>query len=235
MASTSIPNSRKRGAFLVALASLLVLVAFLGLATWLQGGVQGEEFAPSHFVIRTFSFHEIPLVRLQVTPIRRTDKVNPLTNLLRSRSLVQVPAGPPDPWHLAKLHRGIASPVLADAEILTSILSLGHDGATLYWQRWSDQHGEAAARFWPIIQKLAERELYVILPELFEIAESETDPDALQEAIERRLRAAYVELAHDLQDAGYSDMAAGVLEDGLRDYPDDQALLAARAQLASKP
>ena len=56
----------------VTVVASLIMVAVLFLLIRLQGHVRGVEFAPTHFQQREFSFFEIPLIHVQITPIRRS-------------------------------------------------------------------------------------------------------------------------------------------------------------------
>ena len=38
----------------------------------LQGNISGTEFSPTHFQQRDFGFYEIPLIHLQISPIKRS-------------------------------------------------------------------------------------------------------------------------------------------------------------------
>lgn len=205
----------------------------MALVTLLVGKVEGTEFAPTHFTSRTFSFWELPLVHLQISPIRREPEMTPVTNYLRSQNLVSVPKQPPGQgeWHLVEIRRGIGLSSPADAEILTSYLKL-EDAKGPIWEQWSTQHPSAARVFWPVVQRLAERELYILLPELFEIASRQSNPGQLSAEIDRYLRDAYVELAIDLRAADHRALAAAVLADAAKDFPDDPQIDELRQSLA---
>jgi len=209
------------------------LVAVTVIMTFLAGKVTGVEFSPTHFQIRSFSFYEIPLFGLQVTPIERSTRPASVTNYLISQNALQIPPGPPAKWHLVQIQRGFQAPALADAEILTSRLELEGYG-DMYWDRWSREHRATAALFWPIVQRLAERELYLILPELFQLAERETEPAVFQQEIDRVLPLAYQQLAEDLFEANQPELARAVLADALRDYPQNSSLQSAAAERADR-
>ena len=233
-------RSKRRRAILVGIISTIVLLAVTGLVTLMLGKVRGTEFAPSHFTTRSFTFWELPLLKLQVSPIQRDPVVTPVTNHLRSQGLIDVPSDPPSTWHLVEIQRGVGSPTPADAEILTSYLALSRSsGSTsgssdLVWEEWTRSHAAAAKVFWPVIQRLARRELYILMPEIFEIASEETRPQPLATAIDNHLRQAYVSLATDLRDAGRPDLADSLLRDAAADFPDDRQIDRLRNSLAGQ-
>lgn len=236
-------RSKRRRAILVGITATVVLLAMTGLVILMLGKVHGTEFAPSHFTTRSFTFWELPLLQLQVSPIRRDSVVTPVTNHLRSQGLVDVPSDPPAIWHLVEIQRGVSSPTPADAEILTSYLALSRTSATAstgatgstggpVWEQWTRRHPAAAKVLWPVIQRLARRELYILMPEIFEIASHQTQPQPLAAAIDEHLREAYVALATDLRDAGRPDLAESVLRDAAADFPDDRRIGQMRQALA---
>jgi hypothetical protein len=225
-------RSKKRRLIIVAVLSVICLVIFIALATLLGGNVRGLEFSPTHFTLRKFQLYEIPVVHLQVTPIDRSGESLPAVNLIRSQNYIQVPQGDSDSWHLVEISRGLTSKVPGDAELLVSRLQLAADkGGTPVWEDWTRDHPAAAAVLWPIVQKLAKRELYLLVPDLMEIAERETDPQRLSSAIDLHLRDEYFRLARDLAAADEPILAEAVLRDGLSDYPDDQPMLDLQAEL----
>ncbi|XZE54053.1 hypothetical protein SH139x_005839 [Planctomycetaceae bacterium SH139] len=215
----SADRARKRRAIKMSLISGFILLAVLGIVTWLGGRVRGVEFAPTHFTQREFVFWEIPLVHLQVTPIRRKTVSTPTINLLRSKGYLQIPSGTPENYHLVEIQHGYFSQTqVADAEILVKYLQLANSGSPI-WETWSRDNPAAAAVFWPVIQRLAERDLYLLIPDLFAIAAQETSGPVLSAAIDTHLQAAYQSLAEDLLAAGHPPMAAAVLRDAQTDFP----------------
>lgn len=232
-------RSKRRRAILVGIISTVVLLGMTGLVTLMLGKVYGTEFAPSHFTTRSFTFWELPLLQLQISPIHRESVVTPVTNHLRSQGLIDVPGDPPSMWHLVEIQRGVSGPTPADAEILTSYLALSRTGSTTgssdsVWEEWSRSHPAAAKVLWPVIQRLARRELYILMPEIFEIATHQTQPQPLATAIDDHLRGAYVRLATDLRDAGRPDLAESLLQDAAADFPDDRQIDQLRRSLAGQ-
>ena len=235
--STSVSNSsststdRRRPKFLsantarrwitLAATLLVVLVGFFVIRT--QGHVSGSEFAPSNFQTRSFTFYEIPLLHLQITPIRRTISSSTTSTYLRQKGLINVGKGAPSRWHLLALSRGLTGTTPADANLLSEQLTLKH-GSDDFWRKWSIDHPSHAKILWPVVQKLAERELYVLLPALLERAAIVQDDTAqnvagLQSVIDEYLQDEYARLIADMKEAGRTDLADELQKEAREDFP----------------
>ncbi len=228
-------NRRGRRRIIVGVVGTIILVACVGLATLAQGKVRGTEFSPQDFREREFQFWEIPLVHLQITPIHRSGTSNSLTSYLKAQQLIQVPPASAKPdaqvWHLVNLSRGSLPRPPADAEILVNYLQ-GEVGSR--WRQWTVDHPGIAKQFWPLTQKLAERELYVLMPDLFAIAAEAENPGQWSERTDRYLQDTYLQIATDLRDADKPGIAAELLDEAIADYPANQSLQALRASLAAE-
>jgi hypothetical protein len=199
----------------------LILVLFLLIR--IQGQVRGSEFSPTHFQQRRFQFYEIPLLHLQITPIRRRATTPATARYLRQKSLIPRPTGPPEPWHLVSLSRGLSNATPADAKLLADQLDL-RSGPDHYWRKWSIDHPQHARVLWPVIQKLAIRELYILMPSLLELAQRKQSPGQLQTAIDQRLKRNYRSLVRDMQAADRGQLARQLLAEARQDFPDDPEL-----------
>jgi hypothetical protein len=202
----------------------MLLVGFFVIRT--QGYVSGVEFAPSHFQTRDFNFYEIPLLHLQITPIHRKVRTGKTANYLRQKSLIPATAGPAETWHLVSLSRGLTGKTAADASYLVDQLQLGGAGNE-FWRQWSIDHPSKAALVWPTIQKLADRELYVLIPALMELISSDgkstqQSGEALQTDIDQYLQEQYISLIRDMTAANRGPLAAALLAEARSDYPDNQ-------------
>ena len=116
---------------------------------------------PPIFSQREFSFYEIPLMHIQITPIRRSPDRRPSNCDLRASEFADRPhTGKPSNWHLVSISRGVIT-TPADANLLIDQLKLkdrrtpntGASGVSII--------RNSAKILWPMIQKLAERELYI--------------------------------------------------------------------------
>ncbi|TWT92682.1 hypothetical protein [Stieleria varia] len=187
-----------------------------------QGHVTGTEFAPSHFQSRDFSFYEIPGLQLQISPITRTGTTAGVATSIRLSGLIQTPKGPPTQWHVVSLSRGMTGTTPDDAHLLTEQLEMLHDG-TSFWKTWNTDHPQHAAVLWPMVQRLAQRELYVLIPELLLIARSSAEndtPQTLRKKIDQTLIREYRSLIADMRQSDRPDLADAFDQELRADYPD---------------
>ena len=203
----------------------MVLLFFLFIVIRTQGSIHGTEFSPTHFQLRSFSFYELPLIHVQLTPIKRTGSTIKTATYVRQNGLIKAATGTPTIWHLVALSRGISGETPADANLLIEHLSL-RSGANDYWEQWSIDHPKLAKILWPKIQTLAERELYFLMPTIFEIAMDEDNhvPLKLQTKIDDYLKDQYLTLVRDMQDANRSELAKQLLVEAKADYPESADL-----------
>lgn len=185
-----------------------------------QGYVEGTEFAPTHFQQRSFNFYELPLIHLQITPIKRRANTPKTAVHVRMTGLVKTAGGTPSTWHLVQINRGITGSTPANADLLIEQLDLEHDGGH-YWEKWSKDHVPLAKVLWPVIQKLAERELYILIPAAFEMAQLEQTPQELQQNLDDYLKQQYLTLIQDMQAAKRTVLAEQFLEEAKADFPND--------------
>lgn len=210
---------RRRVRVAIALIATVVIGLAMFLIVRIQGYVSGEEFSPVDFQQRHFSFYEIPLIHVQITPIRRVGTTTSTARYLRRNSLLTTPPPTAATWHLVKISRRIVRSTPGDAELLTDQLTFRRDGDP-HWKRWSQEHPDQARIFWPVIQRLANRELYILMPELFERAQRSTSADSLQASIDEFLRQEYHELVDEMRAAGRQELAEQLSREAAEDYPD---------------
>jgi len=220
---TSAAKSRRRVKVWVTVITTAALIFVLFIIIRIQGSVAGYEFSPTHFQQRKFSFYEIPVIHLQITPIKRTGSTPKTATYLRQKSLITPHTGPPKTWHIVSISRGWTGSTPADANLLVDQLNL-QSGPNEYWRQWSIDHPKRAKVLWPVIQKLAQRELYILMPRLFELAQIEQTPEQLGENIDNQLRSQYRGLIEDMQAADRGELAQQLLAEASNDYPDDAEL-----------
>lgn len=189
---------------------VLGLIGFLVIRV--AGYVEGEEFSPTHFQARRFTFYEIPILHWQITPIRRETTTPDAAVSLTQKKLVVPPAGEPTTWHLVSIQRGSTPVVDDDAALLTRQLRFVADG-DIVWRKWSNDHPRLAKIFWPTIAKLSERELYVLMPRLFEMVRQIKEPETLETLIAGYLQVEYESLIRDMRDAGQAELADSLAEE----------------------
>lgn len=162
-----------------------VIVALL-LSALIFGQVQGREFCPHDFSERTFYFAQIPIVRLQVTPVFRTLQTSDISTHLRTSNLL--PQAPkPIRWDLTEGKRGSFQMATSGAEILDRYLTATDATNNSYWKQWSVRKPEEAKILWPVVAKLAHTKTYPLVPEAFEAARLAGSPAELKEELKKRL------------------------------------------------
>lgn len=195
-------------AWIVGIGAVFSLLCFLAIVMT-YGRVSGKEFSPTHFESRRFSFIEIPLIGIQLTPIDRGISTSGFVNgLVRSR-FVERPASASDTWHLIEFQRIGASPVAGAAKTLHDFLEYTDpdSGGAFFWDDWSNDHPAAAKVLWPHVQRLAIAEQYLLIPGLFRLASLAESPEDLAEKIDTYLDAELIAWSQDLRDAGYQKLA----------------------------
>ena len=217
--------------FVVALVCSGVAL-MLALVVLLFGSVSGTEFSPTDFQTRRFTVREIPWLQIQISPIRRIHSQSATTRYLIAQSLIRPTSPRPQDWHVVELTRGGLSNTEADAKLLTDHLDLyvyrhhSNSGANEFWHNWSIDEPAKAKVLWPIVQRLATRELYILMPKLFSLAVDAKDEVVLREAVNEYLQASYIELIIEMRNTNRSELAAQLLAEARSDFPDNAELRA---------
>ena len=149
------------------------MLGCLALTILILGRCSGEEFSSRDFSRRTFFYYRIPIIKIQVTPIFRSAKSSLLVKHLRSQGLI---AKGNQNWELASLQTGVGHPYEAEEIILCRYLDQRNDDFDLRWLAWSQKHTKLARAFWPVVLRVANEDLYLLLPDLFQIARFASDP-----------------------------------------------------------
>jgi len=194
----------------ILLGVILVLVAMCLISVPLlrYGAVAGEEFSPGRFHRRSYHYWEIPFIHVQVTPLQKQDETNDLEKYLLQKKLIR-PANEAQPrWDLVKLRRAEFEGPSGDALILCRYLDQKNEEGEFIWLEWSKQQPELAKVFWPVVADAARRELYVLAPDLFHLAEKAAGPDELKQEMAKHLARRYEQLARVEQQLGRPARAA---------------------------
>ena len=150
----------------------LVVFVVLALMTLIFGQVSGEEFCPDTFERRTFYYYQIPLLRLQVTKVTRKDAGLGMADTVvdHAPNVIATPAV--KNWDLVSSQRIGAFEWLGDAKILCDLLRIRDHKRRFKWEEWSEQYPQLADVFWPVVADVAQAGSYILLPEIFEMAEN---------------------------------------------------------------
>lgn len=163
---------------------------------------------------------------MQITPIRRKGVSVKAVDYLRLSGLIKVKSTPPadEDWDLVELNRGLSGSTPADANLFIEPMESFGAAGTPRWEKWSIDHPKLAAVVWPEIQKLANRELYILVPSILEMLQHDHTPAELSEKIDSLLREEYRTLVVDMRAAGRPEVAKQLLSEALADYPNDDQL-----------
>ena len=183
-----------------ALLGVLLALAVVTFVTVQFGAVHGVEFNPHSFARRSYSFYEVPIIRWQVRGIRREDVASDCTDFLQQNKYVASAKKAPDVWHVVVGTRGLRPPTDGDARILVTYLQTLNAEDQHQWVEWSKQNPNLAPLLWSAVGRLAQEELYIYVPELFELASTATDPVAFQQKLDQQLAVRWFEIGLRLQE-----------------------------------
>ncbi len=185
----------KKSSWMLGATTLLGVFVLVSVATRFFGHLQGEEFSPTTFERRTFTYHQIPLLRVQASPVVRVATTNELESFIR-REILESPDSAREPrWDLVRALRSGRRFFGGDAEILCAYLDANSSSERLIWQQWSEENEELARILWTEVQRLADYGLYLLVPDLFELAERPWDTQGFQQAVDQQLARRYEQLA----------------------------------------
>ena len=140
-------------------------------------GVRRGILAPTHSLVGRSSIYQIPLLRLQITPVFRDNTTNRLELHLTNNSLVPQATTGGSSGMSCELSE-LALQWQGDAYILCNYLDQRQDGKYV-WLQWSKDHSELAERLWPAVARAARSRLYAAVPDLMRLSETATHPDQL--------------------------------------------------------
>ena len=207
----------------------LALIAAIGSFSIFQfGDVQGSEFSTDTFKRQSFSYYEIPLLRWQISPIRREKITGELENYLLNKGLVKTTATVTPLWDLVLLKRGQFESDTTDANLLCMFFDIEHESGKNFWLEWSKDHQQSAAILWPQVVRLARRKTYLLIPHLFALATTIDDSKELNLVINQKVAKQYYNLGVAQQQISNHRAAIGLLSEAIHYAPNDQSILEAR-------
>lgn len=194
---------------LVIIACLLCLA--FGVIVGLFGRVDGEEFCPQKFTVQRFHYYQIPVAKIPLTPVTlsKSSRGNMLlSSHLRANKLLGA-AGKPLRWDIVHLGDISSSANTGDAEILLKYLEQPGAFGAETWLAWTKnkQHREVVELFWPLIGTLADEQLYILMPDVFDWARAATAPSEFSKRVHTDLPAAIRRLAKAEQTRGNTKRA----------------------------
>ncbi len=216
--------------FLIGLlfAAAAALILYIGIVTF--GRVSGEEFAPDSFERRHYYYYELPLVRLKISPIRRTVSQNQLeTALVNGKYLT--PNTPPTRWDFVSARRAAVEWCHGDALILCRYLDAWDPANNFvsFWETWTTNHPALAKVLWPPVADLARRNRYYLIPPLFDRALASDDAQELQTDLNGLMAECLEQTARTEWELEHFDEALELYQAALGYQPDRAACREGRA------
>jgi hypothetical protein len=188
------------------------------------GAVHGTEFCPQTFQRRTYSLYELPLIGIQVTGIRREDVSQAAELFITSHKYITTPAaGGQEDWHIITGSRGTATS-RGEAGILMQYLDATDGDDYHRWVKWSEKHPKLAPILWTGVQRLSEHELYIFVPDLFDLAKTIEDPIKLRQEVDRTVAGKLAFLAERLSDRGDEAAAKQVRQEAAQLDPANEEI-----------
>jgi hypothetical protein len=197
---------------LIGAAVVLALVFLFSAPLIRYGAVVGEEFSPNDFHRRSYHYWEIPFLHFQLTPLRTQDETNDLERHLVQNKVIAKGKSAKPRWDLVSVRRGESEAPPGDAAILCRYLDQTTDEGELIWLAWTKKEPQLAAVLWPAVAEAARRELYLLTPDLFHLAQQANSAEQLKQSLARRLAARYEQLARVQQKLGRNELAAELLK-----------------------
>lgn len=215
---------------LVLLLSTAVVVFGL---VWTHGVITGEELSRDSLRRRKFRYLEIPWIHLQITGADRSPVTDVLVAELLSAGLIPSVQERADRWDLVQGARGSVQTEGA-ARILVAYLEAQGSEKSLYWQEWTKRHPDRAKVFWPEVAALVGDQLYPLLPDLFDAAETAASGDELKRELAARLAAGYFRFGLAQQRVGKHEDAIALFSTALTHQGDVAEILESRANSYEK-
>ncbi len=220
-ARTSSRRGWRWGIVLLAAAGLSITGYF---SIQVFGRVSGEEFSPHTFQRRFFFYYEVPSLQFQITPIYRSERTNLLEEQLVSEGLVGSDDSSEPRWDLVWAQQGARSLDFGDANILCAYLDTRDANDHLRWRDWTDKNPELAKVLWATVDRLAKDQLYLMVPDVFALADGVTDAAELERAIADTLGNRYELLARTQIELGNQRSAIQLAKQGLFFAKDHRSL-----------
>lgn len=195
---------------------ILIFVLVCGVSimfVWLFGNVRGEEFSPNRFARREFSYFQIPFVGTQLTPVSFSKPfggTDPLVKHLRANGLLSSVRSKAVRWDIVTLKEPGRNNDKGDAEILTKYLDQRGAFGGDTWLEWTEdpETAEVAETLWPLVADLAYEELYILLPDLFDLARRYPDIDEFVKAVHEELPTSIRKVAESEKVGGNAERAS---------------------------
>jgi hypothetical protein len=189
IAATASRSKSEWSRAIAAVVALSMTAITVILIVALFGRVRGEEFSPTTFSRRAFTFYRLPLMRWQISPVYRKGNTGALELYLAKNNMLGNPIIAPR-WDIVQLVAAAGSPDYGSAHSLCAHLDLRDERGNLIWMNWTKDHAQLAQVLWPTVARAAQRQVYFAIPEMMQTAmRASTKTPALSvNALEQRLQ-----------------------------------------------
>ena len=175
--------------------------------TYSYGHVEGDEFSPDTFTRREYSYYQIPIIRMQITGIDRTDNTGALESHLKTNGIVTVQNATKPAWHTIQASEGGSLLPPGDAAILYRYMGQANAPGGVLWIDWSMANANFAAVLWPAVAQLARDELYILIPDLMAQAAKSKSVTEFAEWTNKYIDAEYTRMGDLRKELGYDEEA----------------------------
>lgn len=187
------------------IVGLLILVS--------NGSVEGREFSPDNFSIRSFRYNKVPYLDWVIAKKTTVDENPDIQQELIDLGVLPTNATAKN-WHLISeqnLSRSLLPPE-CDARFLTHYLELknySNSNNLEVFVVWNQKHPDLAPLFWPHIIEMAQQETYLKIPEIMEFALNDCpkNPTEFSDELNTLVAQAYLDLAKIDYDLGRLERA----------------------------
>jgi hypothetical protein len=211
------------------LLGVLATTLLVFIATMTFGAVHGTEFCPQTFERRSYSYYELPIIRVQVTGERHEDLTGDTEACVTSNNFIPPAAGGKQDWHVLVGSRGTRLRRPGDAGILVQYLDATESDNAHRWVQWSNKNKPLAQLLWPAVQRLAVHDLYLYVPDLFDLAKTVDDAVKLKQELNHLVAEKLLLLARRHSDHEDHAGTIEILDEALALEPENAELKAARA------
>ena len=188
---------------LTGLAIVVVVVVIGGGIVASTAGQHGEQLAVDGFQRRRFSYYEAFGVRLSPTDYF-TSTGNLEQTLVQKKWITDSGTPPKDDEWITYRHSTSQQVYTNDAQLLVSYLEMSGHGGPIDLLAWSTDYPGHASVMWPEVQKAAEGNLYILVPDIIHHmldlttqGKSEPLPEKLSADEEKAHTAAQAQQARD--------------------------------------
>ncbi len=191
--------------FIFALLGILLL----GMLIAIFGLVEGEEFSPDAFRRRKFSYYQLPMFQLQITPVNRVDVPQDVDEMIAKAIKAPGINSTSNTWEISKLLLpGGKISWEGESKILCDYLDLKNSEKSWIWEKWADKHPDMAKALWPIVADVARKGMYILIPDILEIAENADNVGELTGRIDEFLAIESEKLGDDYEAIGKIEKSA---------------------------